>query len=58
MVVNIEMTDSKHLLMTLKSEPGKTVRPGEVLRHVFDFAEEEIKKAQIVKLARRIEQSA
>ena len=52
MVVNIELTDSKHLLMTLKSEPGKTVRPGEVLRHVFDLPEEEIKKAKIVKLAK------
>jgi hypothetical protein len=52
MVVNIELTDSKHLLMTLKSEPGKTVRPGEVLRHVFDLPEEEIKKAKIAKLAK------
>ncbi len=49
MVINIELPDSKHLLMTLKSEPGKTVRPAEVLRHVFDLAEEEIKKARVVK---------
>jgi uncharacterized membrane protein len=52
MVVNIELTDSKHLLMTLKSEPGKTLRPGEVLRHVFELPEEEVKKAKIVKLAK------
>ncbi|MBE9544235.1 MAG: DUF2344 domain-containing protein, partial [Proteobacteria bacterium] len=50
MVVNIELSDSKHLLMTLKSEPGKTVRPGEVLRHVFDLTEQEIKQARVVKL--------
>jgi radical SAM family uncharacterized protein/radical SAM-linked protein len=50
MVVNIELPDSKHMLMTLKSEPGKTVRPGEVLRRVFDLPEEEIKKARVVKL--------
>jgi len=29
-----------------------------VLRHVFDFPEEEIKKAKIVKLAKRIGHSA
>ena len=50
MVVNIELSDLKHLRTTLKSEPGKTVRPAEVLRHIFDLAEEEIKKARVVKL--------
>ena len=50
MVINIELPDSKHMLMTLKSEPGKTVRPAEVLRHIFGLPEEEIKKAKIVKL--------
>ena len=50
MVVNIELPDLKHLQMTLKAEPGKTVRPGEVLRHVFDLPAEEIKKARVVKL--------
>jgi radical SAM family uncharacterized protein/radical SAM-linked protein len=52
MVVNIELTDSKNLEMSLRSEPGKTVRPADVLRHVFDLAEELIKKARIVKLAK------
>jgi radical SAM family uncharacterized protein/radical SAM-linked protein len=51
MVVNIELSDSKYLEMTLRSEPGKTVRPADVLRHVFDLSDEEIKKARIVKLA-------
>ena len=51
MVVNIEIPDSKHLQTTLKSEPGKTVRPAEVLRHVFGLGEEEIKMARVVKLA-------
>ena len=53
MVVNIELSDSKHLQTTLKSEPGKTIRPAEVLRHVFGLGEEEIKMARIVKLAGR-----
>ena len=51
MVVNIEFADSKYLDMTLRSEPGKTLRPADVLRHVFDLPEEVIKKARIVKLA-------
>jgi radical SAM family uncharacterized protein/radical SAM-linked protein len=58
MVVNIEIPDSKHLQTTLKSEPGKTVRPAEVLRHVFGLGEEEIKMARVVKLAQRKGQSA
>jgi radical SAM family uncharacterized protein/radical SAM-linked protein len=59
MVINIELSGSKHLLMALKSEPGKTVRPGEVLRHIFDLTEQEIKQARVVKLkAESIAQSA
>ena len=58
MVVNIELSDSKFIEMTLRSEPGKTVRPADVLRHVFDLPDEEIKKAKIVKLAKRIKHSA
>jgi radical SAM family uncharacterized protein/radical SAM-linked protein len=50
MVVNIDLLDAKHLQMALKSEPGKTVRPAEVLRHIFDFTEHEIKQARVVKI--------
>ncbi|MBW2479450.1 MAG: TIGR03960 family B12-binding radical SAM protein [Deltaproteobacteria bacterium] len=53
MVIDIELPDLKHLQMTLKSEPGKTIRPGEVLREVFGLAEEEIKMARVVKIAER-----
>jgi radical SAM-linked protein len=53
MVIDIELPDLKHLQMTLKSEPGKTIRPGEVLREVFGLAEEEIKMARVVKVAER-----
>jgi len=50
MVVNIELSDSKYLQMTLKLEPGKTVRPGEVLRYIFDLTEQQIKQARVVKI--------
>ena len=53
MVEEIEVSNSKHLSMTLKSEPGKTIRPGEVLREVFGLAEEQIKAARVVKVAVR-----
>jgi radical SAM family uncharacterized protein/radical SAM-linked protein len=53
MVIDIGLPDLKHLHMTLKSKPGKTIRPGEVLREVFDLAEEEIKMARVVKVAER-----
>jgi radical SAM-linked protein len=53
MVIDIELRDLKHLYMTLKSEPGKTIRPGEILREVFGLAENEIKRARVVKIAER-----
>lgn len=50
MVMNIELLDSNRLEMTLKAEPGKTVRPVEVINKVFSLKEEEIKQAKVVKL--------
>jgi len=58
MVVNMELLDSKYLQMTLKSEPGRTVRPAEVLNHVFNLPAKEIKSAKVVKLAKGAEQGA
>ena len=50
-VVNSELRNSGHLELTLLTEPGKTVRPFEVLRHIFKLSETQIKQATIVKLA-------
>ena len=50
MVINIELEESDRLKMTLKSEPGKTVRPLEVIDKIFSLKEEEIKQARVVKL--------
>jgi radical SAM family uncharacterized protein/radical SAM-linked protein len=50
MVKNIEIVDSKCLQVTLTSEPGKTIRPGHILRHIFDLKEDQIKQAMVVKL--------
>jgi radical SAM-linked protein len=50
MVINISLSDPSWLHLTLQTEPGRTVRPGEVIRHIFDIAEDQIKLAKIIKL--------
>jgi radical SAM family uncharacterized protein/radical SAM-linked protein len=50
MVMEIAILSSNRLKMTLRSEPGKTVRPFEVLEHIFELSEKEIKQAAIVKI--------
>jgi len=50
MVIHIETLDSASVKISLKSEPGKTARPADVLRYVFNVPEDEIKRARIVKL--------
>lgn len=49
MIVNIDLVLPHKLQMTLKSEPGKTIRPFEVMTEVFNLPEEIIKQASIVK---------
>jgi radical SAM family uncharacterized protein/radical SAM-linked protein len=49
MVLDIDLIDSRHLQMVLRSEPGKTLRPAAVLRHLFGLPENQIKKARILK---------
>ena len=49
-VVLIELFDSRNLALTLRSEPGKNVRPSEVLRHIFNLSEAQVRQATILKL--------
>jgi radical SAM family uncharacterized protein/radical SAM-linked protein len=49
-VVVVELFNSRDLALTLRSEPGKNVRPGEVLRHIFNLSEVQVKQANIIKL--------
>jgi radical SAM-linked protein len=49
MVENIELLNPTRLHLTLISEPGKTIRPADVLRKIFSLTEEEIKQAKITK---------
>ncbi len=48
-VLKIDLLDPCRLQVTLKSEPGKTVRPFEVITNVFGLPEEQVKQASVVK---------
>ncbi|MBU1161485.1 MAG: DUF2344 domain-containing protein, partial [Proteobacteria bacterium] len=50
MVINLTLLAPSQLKMTLRSEPGQTVRPFEVLEKVFGLSKVEIKQAAVVKL--------
>jgi radical SAM family uncharacterized protein/radical SAM-linked protein len=50
MVLEINLIDPGCLQMKLGSEPGKTLRPAEVLRQIFSIPEEQIKRVQLVKI--------
>lgn len=49
-VVNSHLRSSGHLELTLQTEPGKTVRPFDVLRHLFKLNDMQVKRATIIKL--------
>ena len=49
-VESYEWINSRQLNLTLKSQPGKTVRPFDVLRYIFKLSEEQVKQATIIKL--------
>jgi radical SAM-linked protein len=49
-VESSEFVNSRQLKFTLRSEPGKTVRPFDILRHIFKLTEEQVKQATITKL--------
>ncbi|MCG6973931.1 MAG: TIGR03960 family B12-binding radical SAM protein [Desulfobacterales bacterium] len=50
MVSKLTLPAPNRLLVSLRTEPGKTVRPLEVLEKIFGLPEEEIRQAQMVKL--------
>ena len=49
-VERCEFVNARQLKFTLRSEPGKTVRPFDLLRHIFNLTEEQVKQATITKL--------
>ncbi len=55
-VSEIEILEPSRLKMTLKTGPGKTVRPLEVIKNIFSIPEQEIKLASVTKLKKRPKQ--
>jgi hypothetical protein len=49
-VERCEFVNARQLNMTLRFEPGKSVRPFDILRYVFNLTEEQVKQARIMKL--------
>ena len=49
-VLEVRMDSDRDLHLRLKTIPGKTVRPSEVLREIFGLNEEAVKRASILKL--------
>lgn len=49
-VLKIDLPDPQQLKMTVKSEPGKTARPSEIMKAVFELPEETIKQASVLKI--------
>ena len=49
-IVQLDVLSSTHLQMILKSSPGITIRPGEILKSVFHFSDSQIRFANIIKL--------
>jgi len=49
-VLKIDLLVPHGLEMILRMEPGKTVRPFEVIKRIFDLPEETIKRADVVKI--------
>jgi len=46
-----ELVNARQLKLTLRLEPGKTVRPFDILRHIFNLSDEQVKQATIIKLS-------
>ncbi len=49
-VSDISLLSPERLYMTLRSEPGITLRPYEIIENIFDMPSEDIKMASIIKL--------
>jgi len=50
LVLNIELLAPDRLTMTLRTEPGKTIRPFEVMEKVFDLPSDKIRLNTVIKL--------
>ena len=52
-IEDIKILDQKRLLLTTSGEPGKKLRPAEILKNIFGLSETSIHQARIIKLSVR-----
>ncbi len=50
-VDDIKMVDRNKLLLTTAGEPGKKLRPSEIIKNIFGLSEQSIHQARIIKLS-------
>ncbi|MDO9566244.1 MAG: TIGR03960 family B12-binding radical SAM protein [Candidatus Desulfaltia sp.] len=49
MVLKINLTEPSKMMISLRSEPGRTARPFEIIKEIFNLSEEIMKQATIIK---------
>ncbi|CAB5146018.1 FIG092679: Fe-S oxidoreductase / FIG017108: hypothetical protein [Olavius algarvensis associated proteobacterium Delta 3] len=49
MVLQIDLLSPVALSIVVRQEPGKTLRPAEILTHVFNLSQQEAKRARVLK---------
>ena len=49
MVLKIDVISPASLEIVIRTVPGKTLRPGDILTHIFQLGQEQIKRARILK---------
>jgi radical SAM-linked protein len=49
MIEKIYLIESDTLKMTIKKEPGKTIRPADAIRYIFSLPENIVKQATVIK---------
>jgi len=49
-LVDVSLPDPQRLVVKLSAAPGKTLRPIELMQHIFPLSEKQLKEARIVKI--------
>ena len=55
LIVDIKLVDAQNLVLILRRETGKSIRPNDVLAHLFELNNETILTARILKKASEVE---
>ena len=53
-ILKIELVTEDKLVLKVMEEPGRTVRPTEIIKHIFKIPDEKLKQLRVVKLSSSI----